>query len=230
MSGLVFFVIALAIAAIVYYVASVQRQRRREAAAAIARRHGLFFAPSDPYDMINTLPFELFDRGRDKAVHNVLYGTRPDGRNVRGFEYEYTTGSGKNARTYHWSCGMASTGAHWPHLTLGPESVFDRITDLITGDDIDFESDEFNKAWEVRCADRKFASALIDPEMMLFLMDKAHGSQIEVCEGWVLYVAERQTPEFLPSAIAWAQQFCERVPPVVWSLYPPVRAVDAPES
>ena len=225
--SLVLILLALLAAGAIAYYRSLVEQRRRRQFAAIAARLGFSFSAKDPFHMVQTLPFELFDRGRRRKVHSVVYGRSPDGCELRGFEYQYTTGSGKNSRTYRWSCALVHTGAAWPELTLGPESFFTKIANLVLRDDIDFESDEFNRVWEVRGADRRFASAMIDPEMMLFLLEKAEGSQIEVCEGWVLYATERQTAEFLPRAIGLAQQFCQRVPPTVWSLYPAVAPADA---
>ena len=171
--------------------------------------------------MPTTLPLAFFDRGHSRKVSNVMYGHTPDGRDRRAFDYQYTTGSGKNRHVYNFSCGLISTGAAWPQLTLGPEGFFDRVMDVIGGADIQFESEEFNREWEVRCSDPRFASALIDPEMMLFLMEKAEGARVEVHGPWILFSGEQLTPESLPQTIASAEAFREGIPPVVWSLYPP---------
>jgi hypothetical protein len=116
---------------------------------------------------------------------------------------------------------LISTGAAWPQLTLAPEGFFERVMDVIGGADIQFESEEFNREWEVRSSDPRFASAMIDPEMMLFLMEKAQGARIEVHGSWILFSGERRDPESLPQSIASAEAFREGVSPVVWSLYPP---------
>jgi hypothetical protein len=186
----------------------------------VAARHGLSFSAKDPFHMPATLPLAFFDRGHSRKVSNVMYGRTSEGRDLRAFDYEYTTGSGKNRRVYHFSCGLISTSAAWPQLTLGPEGFFDRVMDVIGAADIQFESEEFNREWEVRSSDPRFASALIDPEMMLFLMEKAEGARVEVHGQWILFSGEQRDPESLPQAIASAEAFREVIPPVVWSLYP----------
>src|SRR4029078_4055703 len=111
------------------------------------------------------------------------------------------------------------TGARWPRLTLGPEGFFDRVLNVIGSADIQFESEEINRAWEVRSPDTRFASAMIDPEMMLFLLEKAAAARVEVNGPWILFSGEQLDPESLPQMIAFAQAFLEGIPPVVWSLY-----------
>jgi len=209
MINLVFFAFAVALVGGLLYFNAKRADKRRRKVAEIASRHNLFFSPKDPYDMINAFGFDLFDFGRAKSVSNVMYGKQAD-RDVRAFDYRYTTGSGKNSRTYHWTCGLVTTGGAttWPHLTLGPETFFERIAQVVAGDDIDFESEESNRAWEVRCEDRRFASAMIDPEMMLHLVDRAEGCRVEVGGTWVLFYYEQAPPE----------------EPVVWSLYPAASA------
>jgi hypothetical protein len=166
------------------------------------------------------VPLAFFDRGHARKASNVMYGRTADGHDRRAFDYQYTTGSGKNRKVHTFSCGLISTGAAWPQLTLGPEGFFERVMDVIGGDDIQFESEEFNREWEVRSSDPRFASAMIDPEMMLFLMEKAQGARIEVSGPWILFSGERGDPDQLPQLIASAEAFRAGVPPVVWSLYP----------
>ena len=221
MGFVVIFVIAALVGAVLWYLQTVAATRRRKRMSEVAARHGLSFSAKDPFHMPSTLPLAFFDRGHSRKVSNVMYGRTLEGRDLRAFDYEYTTGSGKNRRVYHFSCGLISTGAAWPQLTLGPEGFFDRVMDVIGGADIQFESEEFNREWEVRSSDPRFASALIDAEMMLFLMEKAEGARVEVHGPWILFSGEQRDPESLPQAIASAEAFREGIPPVVWSLYPP---------
>ena len=221
MGFVVIFVIAALVGAALWYLQAVAVTRRRKRMSEVAAMHGLSFSAKDPFHMPTTLPLAFFDRGHSRKVSNVMYGHTPDGHDRRAFDYQYTTGSGKNRHVYNFSCGLISTGAAWPQLTLGPEGFFDRVMDVIGGADIQFESEEFNREWEVRCSDPRFASALIDPEMMLFLMEKAEGARVVVHGPWILFSGEQLTPESLPQTIAAAEAFREGIPPVVWSLYPP---------
>jgi hypothetical protein len=214
------FVLALLVAAFFWYLQAVGAAKRRKRMSEVAMRHNLTFSAKDPFRTPQTVPLVFFDRGHSRKVTNVMYGRTLEGHDRRAFDYQYTTGSGKNRRVYTFSCGLISTGATWPQLTLGPEGFFDRVMDVVGAADIQFESEEFNRAWEVRSSDARFASAMIDPEMMLFLMEKAPGARIEVHGPWILFSDERRDPEQLPQMIASAEAFREGVPPVVWSLYP----------
>ncbi|MEO8692128.1 MAG: hypothetical protein ABI658_01350 [Acidimicrobiales bacterium] len=221
MGFVVIFVVAVLVGAVLWYLQTVALTRRRKRMSEVAARHGLSFSAKDPFRMPVTLPLAFFDRGHSRKASNVMYGRTADGHDRRAFDYQYTTGSGKNRRVYNYSCGLISTGAQWPQLTLGPEGFFERVLDVVGGADIQFESEEFNRVWEVRSSDSRFASALIDPEMMLFLMEKAEGARIEVHGPWILFSGEQRDPDSLPQAITVAEAFREGIPPVVWSLYPP---------
>jgi hypothetical protein len=220
MGFVVVFVVAVAVAALLWYLQAVGAARRRKHMSDVAIRHGLTFSAKDPFHTPQSVPLAFFDRGHSRKVTNVMYGRTPEGHDRRAFDYQYTTGSGKNRRVYTFSCGLISTGASWPRLTLGPEGFFERVMDVIGSVDIQFESEEFNREWEVRSPEPRFASAMIDPEMMLFLMEKAPGARIEVSGPWILFSGDRRDPEQLPQMIASAEAFREGIPPVVWSLYP----------
>jgi hypothetical protein len=220
MGFVVLFAVAVLVAALIWYLQAVAAGRRRKRMSEIALRHGLTFSARDPFHMTRTVPLAFFDRGHSRKVGNVMYGRTADGHDRRAFDYQFTTGSGKNRRVHAFSCGLISTGATWPRLTLGPERFFERVTDVINGSDLRFDSEEFNRVWEVRSSDPRFASAMIDPEMMLFLLEKAPGARIEVHGPWILFAGDRCDPERLPQMIASADAFREGVPPGVWSLYP----------
>jgi hypothetical protein len=221
MGFVAFFVIAALVTAVAWYLQTVAATRRRRRMSDVASRYGLAFSAKDPFRMTDTVPLAFFDRGHSRKVSNVMYDRTAGGLDRRAFDYQYTTGSGKNRRVYAFSCGLISTGADWPRLTLGPEGFFDRVLGVIGGADIKFESEEFNREWEVRSGDVRFASAMIDPEMMLFLLERAEGARVEVNGPWILFSGDRREPESLPQVIGVAEAFRDRIPPVVWSLYPP---------
>jgi len=221
MGFVLIFIVAVLVGAGLWYLQTVALTKRRKRMSEVAARHELSFSAKDPFRMPDTLPLAFFDRGHSRKASNVMYGRTADGHDRRAFDYQYTTGSGKNRRVYNFSCGLISTGAQWPQLTLGPEGFFERVLDVVGGADIQFESEEFNRAWEVRSSDPRFAAALIDPEMMLFLLEKAEGARIEVHGPWILFSGEQRDPDSLPQAIAAAEAFRDGIPPVVWSLYPP---------
>ena len=61
-------------------------------------------------------------------------------------------------------------GISLPPLSVDPENFLERFVGRLTGNDIDLESEEFNRAFTVGCPDRKFASDVLHPQMMEFLL------------------------------------------------------------
>ena len=64
--------------------------------------------------------------------------------------------------------------------------------------DIDFESEAFNRAWNVKAEDREFAFKLVDARMMHYLMS-TEGFGYEVVGPWLLVYTKRLKPtELIP--------------------------------
>jgi hypothetical protein len=111
-------------------------------------------------------------------------------------------------------------GAACPALSIGHESVFTRIAGALSFHDIQFEDEAFNRAFNVRGNDRKFANDLVDARMMQWLL--AHGAAygIEVVGNRVLVAGPKIPPAELVQLIGTAKAFVDHVPEVVFSLYP----------
>lgn len=84
---------------------------------------------------------------------------------------------------------------------------------------IEFESEEFNREFTVHADDRKFASDVIDPRMMQFLMHGAApgfaiiGSDIVVVHGGRLHLEE------VESTIAYLNTVVDHIPGFVWGAH-----------
>ena len=124
-------------------------------------------------------PARRSDSGSAAARPTSLYGTH-DGRDLVAFDYEYTTqtsGTGKRpddhdapllgARACRWASSL-------PPLTVDPENFLERFVGRLTDSDIDLESEDFNRAFTVSCPDRKFASDVLHPQMMEYLLAHPH--------------------------------------------------------
>ena len=143
--------------------------RRRKALQQLARAHGLNYHRKDPFDIPNRYPFELFKQGHSQEASNCLNG-KYKGVSIVLFDYSYRTGSGKDKTTHTLSALLAKSGIYSPHLIIRPETVLDRFAAFFGFDDINFESDEFNRAFNVRGDDKKFAYDICHNEMMEFLL------------------------------------------------------------
>lgn len=168
---LFFLVFLAAAAAIAYYQHQRKLERQREMAA-VAASQGLDFSVHDPFGTLRE-PFSLLARGDGRGVENVLWGVW-HGLEVRAFDYWYyeesTDSKGHRSKSYHrFDCALMLVDARCPRLEISNENVFTRLADALTFRDIEFESEEFNRRFTVKCPDRHFATAFCDARMMAWL-------------------------------------------------------------
>lgn len=102
----------------------------------------------------NAAQRELFTWGRAQKVRNHM-ATARDGRLVAVFDYLYTTGGGKNRRTWVQTVAHVHVpGLDLPAFALRPEHVFHRIGGMFGYQDIDLDADpEFSRRYLLRGAD-----------------------------------------------------------------------------
>lgn len=198
-------------------------QKRREAFAAFAAQHGLIYHREDPFGLVGE-PFRLFSKGDGRGIENVLDGTWQDVP-VRVFDYWYyeesSDSNGHRSKTYYrFDCVIAPIDAACSPLTIDRENLFTRLADHLAMDDVGFELDEFNRAFNVKGSDRRFATAFCDQRMMQWLLANAGECGFEVIGDRLLVFCRKMDVEALPVLFATACGFREQVPAVVYSLYP----------
>lgn len=212
-------IVAIVVIAVAQWRMKLARQRAMAAAAA---KLGMQFAVDDPFGL-DELPFRLFQRGDGRGCENVLWGTwqKMDLRLADYWYYdESTDAEGRSSRHYHrFSVAVAALGLRCPPLEIGPEGFFSRIADHIGFRDIEFESEEFNRAFNIRCDDRKFATDLIDARMMQWLLYAGPAYSFETSGALVLCLTHRLDPSEYANLAGCLKAFCEHVPRVVHELY-----------
>jgi hypothetical protein len=216
---LIFVAVAGGIALGTYYA----RRRRQDAFALFARQYALEFSIEDPFGLVS-LPFTLFQRGDGRGVENVLYGGW-QGMSVHAFDYWYydesTDSNGNSSKTYRrFCCAVTPIEAACSPLSIDEENLLTRLADMVALDDIGFESEEFNRAFNVQGRDRAFATAFVDARMMSWLLSHGRGYAFEVVGDQVLVACDRVPPLQLLQLLGTAKAFVEQVPTVVFSLYP----------
>lgn len=197
--------------------------RRRKEMATVARGQGLDFSVDDPFGTLNE-PFSLFREGDGRGVENVSWGVW-QGLEVRVFDYWYydesTDSEGRTSRTYaRFDCVLVPIDASCPRLTITRESVFTRIADVLTFRDHEFESEEFNRRFDVTGDDARFATALCDARMMAWLLRHGDGHGFELVGDRMLCWSRRVSPTGIVLLLGTAKAFRDRIPDVVRSLYP----------
>lgn len=215
-----FVIVAGAAAAVLGWRWQTAREReRREAARRLAESLGyrLDVTTKPPPE----LGFDLFRLGHGRKV---TYQTWRDGSPDSAFQYEYTTGSGKNRRTHRRTAALIRVSFLAPHLTIGPEGFWSSVGRTVGIRDIEIESEAFNDRYRVRCEDERFAITLLDHELIAWMLTPASGSgavSFELVGPWMLCWGDRIEFEVLIPFLQWAQQARAQLPEVLTSLYPP---------
>ena len=115
---------------------------------------------------------------------------------------------------------MTTIDAACSALTIDRENLFTRIADRIGLDDIRFETEEFNDAFNVKSKDRRFANDLIDQRMMGWLLQTGGDLRFETSGTWLLCFSRKRRPAELAPLLVTLKDFRDQVPRVVYDLYP----------
>ena len=192
---------------------------RRELHQAQARSLGLRSAPGDPLGYFQR-PFALLGHAAGaKDIENTSWGTWR-GMEVVVIDYWFARTSDPSRSDYrYFTCAATPVPAEWPDLSIVPEGFGSRLATSMGGHDIEFELESFNRAFEVRSGDPRFAHALIDARMMSWLHELPPDTGFEILVGVLMC----RTPRRLDRDMTWALEtmatFLERVPPVIGSLF-----------
>ena len=224
MEVLVPFLVVGAVIGLVSYFRYRARQARIHAVAALAQRIGFTFSPDDVERVVD-MPFKLFSEGDRRRVELVISGTH-SGLPLRLFDYWYydnnSNGQGGQSRSYHrFTCALLTLPVACPPLRLAHEDFLTRLGDHLGFNDVELEYDEFNRRFRVKCGEQKFAFALLDGQMMQWLLEADTFDSVEVVGPWVLLAAAQLDPPRWLDLGTWLDQFHAHVPPVVYTTYPP---------
>lgn len=222
--GAVVMVIAMAAGLLFLYGATV-RNRRTRAMVPTAEAHGLRYSGGDLFGSLQ-VAFPIFRVGDGRIIEHVMSRTGSNGLDVRVFDYayyeEYEDDNGRlHKRWEYFDCAMARHNGLWPVVRISKERLLDKVAQSLGLPDIELESEEFNRLFRVQCDDRRFATALVDPQMMEFLLTTEGRLAFETKGRWLLVIAPRlDTPIEMVGLLGVADEFLRRIPNVVWQMYP----------
>jgi hypothetical protein len=218
-SGFVILVVLAVAAGIALVVFSfVQAAKRREAMSAYAVSRGWRYEESQPLlvDRFDGAPFGI---GHGRSATNAVYGQH-DGRDFVSFDYKYltTSGSGKDRRTttHSFSVLALSMGVPLPSLRVDPENLLERVVGRVTNTDIELELEDFNRAFTVSCPDRKFASDVLHPQMMEFLLQHPDVGWRFERDSMLMVSGSQRSVEEIDATLALMDQITDRIPDFVW--------------
>ncbi|GAB3948099.1 hypothetical protein GCM10029976_078570 [Kribbella albertanoniae] len=123
-------------------------------------QYGWYPAPPNPW--LQEVAARLYAKGR---AHEMFAGDFR-GRGLCVLEYMYTTSNGKSSQTHHVNLIALNLPAALPPLTVSRDSTLKRAF----GNDIELESQAFNDTFQIDCADPRYASAVLHPQLMEWML------------------------------------------------------------
>ena len=169
-------------------------QKRTEELMAVCQVLGLTFEPEGDVEVMKGLgDLPLYAHGHSKRVRNVMTG-RTSGRDVKLFDYKYTTGSGKNSHTWSQTVAVYPKVADGlPDLLLAPENIFHKIGAVFGYQDIDFDtSPEFSSHYLLRGPDEMAIRSVFSVDALHFF-GMQRGWHVEVVGGTIgLYRSDKR--------------------------------------
>jgi hypothetical protein len=228
-----------------------RRAQRARQLAAVAAANGFTYSEEDTGDCTR-VPFELFRRGDGRGAENVLSGRASDGAPVRVFDFYWydeqddgrsTVGSGgffasadddairvgTPPRSYEYAtCCLTQVGAVYPPTVIEPRGLLGRALDVVGVRPIQFESEAFNRMFQVRGEDTRFIQHLIDPQVMDLLLGTEGKVRWELRGRWILASLDREdvTPDLVMGLVGLTTELRRRIPNVVRSMTTQLPAPD----
>lgn len=133
----------------------------------------------------------------------------------QAFQYQYTSSSGKNRKTHYFMIASLIIPAWMPELSVSKEDILDKIGKTFGGQDIQFESEDFNRMFRVRGSSEKIAHDVMHPQMMEWFMHvQPPGFQMRD-HRVVLWRSGELTTDFVMDSRAMFQQFWDLIPDYV---------------
>lgn len=164
----------LVLVAVVAVLGFMAEQKRRERLMRDCLARGWTYAAAD-----DSLAYRFdgppFGQGDSPRAGNVITGV-VQGRPFTAFDYSYETHStdskgNRTSTTHRYAVCVLTLPVPLPALSVVPESVFSRVATAVgLGQDLDLESEDFNRRFRVRSADPKFAYDVLHPRTMEFLV------------------------------------------------------------
>ena len=217
-----FVVFALIVIAVAVYSFARIKQRREDAALA-AQRLGRTYHQDDVLG-IAKLPHPIFRLGDSRTVSNVVHGTFAD-REVALFDYEYVESSTdaeghRTSTTYPFSGILVQLPIESPSTVVRREKITTKFANALgMGRDIQFESDEFNRSFEVRSDSQGFAFTLIDTAMMEWLQANGQDLDLQFEHTALVAIARRRPWIEMDEILDRVIEFVARFPRLVWIEY-----------
>ncbi|MDP3892477.1 DUF3137 domain-containing protein [Nocardioides sp.] len=198
-------------------------RRRRDEFAALGAQHGWGYLQRDD-QWGRSFTGRPFNQGHNRQSRHVLTGEH-DGRPFVAFDFIYhTTERSTNSQghtttrevAHPYSVVALRSDTPLPALAVTPEGFFGRLAGRLTNRDIELESENFNRAFTVTCADRKFAFDVLHPRLMEKLLTYRDLS-FRFERHWLLAIHQgKHTAADLMRRVGALDLVLDEIPDFVW--------------
>lgn len=152
----------------VYFLGSGARRKKRARMAAFAAEIGWTYEEDAPH-LLGRWRGDPFRPVSSQSAEHLVRGVFR-GRPAAAFEYRYQTGTGDDRKTVVVTVTMLSLPAALPDVELTWEGPGAALVKALGGQDIQFESEDFNRCWRVEGSVLKTAHDVVHPRFMEFML------------------------------------------------------------
>lgn len=204
-------------------------RRRRDAVRAWAEQNGWSWSASDR-SLVSRWSGRPFGTGGVRRATEVVTGPASPGsvRTAVSFRYSFQTpdpGDGGGPRVHEHHVVAVLLPSALPPLELVPEGLGTRVAKAFGGQDIVFESDDFNRRWRVTSPDLRFAHDVVHQRTMSRLLehDVADLRLRFAGDAILTWTSGRPRLDTVRWTAARLDEMIDLVPPYVWQDRSPLR-------
>jgi len=214
-----FIITAAVVIPLIIHVVQVQKRRLAMIAGWAAARGYSFLQENRA--LVPYLQGEPFVGGRSAKVTEFIDGVTPGGRTFCSFQYSYVVSNGESSTTVLRAIVMVRLPAVLPALSLTREGFGDRVQKFFGGQDIELESDDFNRLFRIKSPVEAFAYGVLHPRMMEWLMGPAYAMVPFRIDGQDVICWREGKPDYatLDGQLAAMTDFVNQIPPSVIEQY-----------
>ena len=197
-------------------------KKRKEAVLAVATELGLEFFQDGSSELQDQLSaFKLFNSGRAKKLTKLIRGDSDEVR-ISIFDYQYTTGHGKQSKTHYQSvASLQSNALRITDFLIRPEGIWDKVGGAMGFQDIDFDSHpNFSKMFVLQGSNEEAVRAMFKPAILEYFEGKK-GISVEAQPGTIIiyrpgrYVKPPEIKNFMGEAYEVYGAIVDNLDPIV---------------
>jgi hypothetical protein len=202
------------------YLSYLQAKKRRLLLQSFAASQGWTWVQEDD-SWAERYAGNPFGEGDHRRAANVLNGQFRN-RGMVAFDYSYETQStdsdGHSTTTTHrYAVCALSLQGNLPRFELVPEHLLGRLGTMLGMQDIELESEDFNRRFRVRCEDPKLAYAILPARTMEVLLARPALHLRLAGADAICWENGAHSPAELLARLDTLSQLLDGIPPFVWT-------------